>query len=286
MAVFGFDREFYLETYPDVAAAGVDPEQHYIQYGANEGRSPSAFFNERYYLDANLDVKAAVQSGALESGYQHFLLYGQYEGRDPVAGFDEQTYLTANPDVAAAVANHLLPSGWEHFVLYGNMEGRSGADASLMNTTVGGGANDDTLTVPHGDSTVSGGEGNDRLSVSSIGGSFTTWESVDTIILNGGAGADVFEFSAFPTRHTYSGSTVYYDAVIQDFHQGMDKIEILYSGFTQTPSSLEDVTIADVGGHAVITLAYGQSTSEISLLGVTAAQLSASDFIFTESSYE
>ena len=34
----GFDPDFYLEIYPDIAAAGTDPYQHYITYGKTEGR--------------------------------------------------------------------------------------------------------------------------------------------------------------------------------------------------------------------------------------------------------
>ena len=44
-----FDRESYLSQRPDVAAAGVDPYQHYMNHGKNEGTSPfnqSAVANE------------------------------------------------------------------------------------------------------------------------------------------------------------------------------------------------------------------------------------------------
>ena len=34
----GFDPQLYLEANPDVAAAGIDPLQHYLQYGKAEGR--------------------------------------------------------------------------------------------------------------------------------------------------------------------------------------------------------------------------------------------------------
>ena len=37
-AHIGFDSEFYLETYPDVAQAQVDPLGHYIRCGRAEGR--------------------------------------------------------------------------------------------------------------------------------------------------------------------------------------------------------------------------------------------------------
>ncbi|MBH9970185.1 glycosyltransferase [Commensalibacter melissae] len=33
-----FDQDFYLETYPDVKAAGINPVQHYILYGCKENR--------------------------------------------------------------------------------------------------------------------------------------------------------------------------------------------------------------------------------------------------------
>jgi hypothetical protein len=44
-----FDREFYLRTNPDVAAAGVDPYSHYLQHGYGEDRAANdkvAFFNQ------------------------------------------------------------------------------------------------------------------------------------------------------------------------------------------------------------------------------------------------
>lgn len=34
----GFDEDFYLKIYPDVRAAGVDPRDHYLRYGRQEGR--------------------------------------------------------------------------------------------------------------------------------------------------------------------------------------------------------------------------------------------------------
>jgi hypothetical protein len=30
----------YLQDYPDVAAAGINPLQHFLQFGTTEGRSP------------------------------------------------------------------------------------------------------------------------------------------------------------------------------------------------------------------------------------------------------
>lgn len=38
-----FDKDWYLQTYPDIAAAGVDPEKHFLNFGWNEGRWPNGF---------------------------------------------------------------------------------------------------------------------------------------------------------------------------------------------------------------------------------------------------
>src|SRR5690554_740320 len=54
-----FDRDYYLNKNPDVAASGMDPIEHYVQYGAAEGRDPSAWFSTTFYLTSNADVKAA-----------------------------------------------------------------------------------------------------------------------------------------------------------------------------------------------------------------------------------
>ena len=42
-----FDPKWYLETYADVADAGVDPLRHFLEYGEAEGRNPSGSFSTR-----------------------------------------------------------------------------------------------------------------------------------------------------------------------------------------------------------------------------------------------
>lgn len=44
-----FDEAFYRQTYPDVAAADADPLQHYLLWGAAEGRWPNADFDPAAY---------------------------------------------------------------------------------------------------------------------------------------------------------------------------------------------------------------------------------------------
>jgi hypothetical protein len=45
------DAAWYRATYPDVAAAGVDPTEHYLLSGWREGRDPNPWFQTCPYLD-------------------------------------------------------------------------------------------------------------------------------------------------------------------------------------------------------------------------------------------
>jgi len=44
-----FDAAWYLQTYPDVAASGMDPGLHYLRFGADEGRDPGPRFSTSGY---------------------------------------------------------------------------------------------------------------------------------------------------------------------------------------------------------------------------------------------
>ncbi|MEO1538187.1 MAG: hypothetical protein AAFR73_10695 [Pseudomonadota bacterium] len=44
------DDGYYLQTYPDVKRAGLDPALHYVKYGWREGRDPSPTFSTDVYL--------------------------------------------------------------------------------------------------------------------------------------------------------------------------------------------------------------------------------------------
>lgn len=71
-----FDPAYYLAAYPDVAASGVDPLDHYLHAGAGEGRNPNEAFDALGYLATNPDVAA---SGA--DPFHHYLTRGRAEGR-------------------------------------------------------------------------------------------------------------------------------------------------------------------------------------------------------------
>jgi glycosyltransferase involved in cell wall biosynthesis len=51
-----FDGAWYLENNPDIAAAHVDPFEHFLGFGALEGRDPSPDFDVRFYLNRYAEV--------------------------------------------------------------------------------------------------------------------------------------------------------------------------------------------------------------------------------------
>jgi glycosyltransferase involved in cell wall biosynthesis len=53
-----FDAKYYLETYKDVATAGVDPFEHFMFGGYNEGRNPSPHFDTKFYVQRYFKGKA------------------------------------------------------------------------------------------------------------------------------------------------------------------------------------------------------------------------------------
>jgi O-antigen biosynthesis protein len=142
-----FDREFYLSSYEDVAAAGVDPLGHYLFSGWQEGRNPCDTFDTAFYISRYTDVAA---SGT--NPFVHYIKQGRAENRltsrdqlealeedggiqrasklapffDSTSAshahslfFDEAWYLSRYPDVKEMKADP-----FRHFLERGAREGR------------------------------------------------------------------------------------------------------------------------------------------------------------------
>lgn len=73
---FFFDSAFYLEQYPDIAEAGVDPFEHYMGYGWKEYRDPAPFFSTKAYL---LQYKDVTEAGV--NPFHHYVCWGRKEER-------------------------------------------------------------------------------------------------------------------------------------------------------------------------------------------------------------
>ena len=52
-----FDAEWYVTTYPDALQSGMSPAAHYLETGFSRSYRPNPFFDTRFYLDRNEDVR-------------------------------------------------------------------------------------------------------------------------------------------------------------------------------------------------------------------------------------
>lgn len=123
-----FSTARYLEAYPDVADAGLNPFVHFLTKGEKEGRAPRPArdsdaelnrmrpeFDPAYYRMANPELAHLGDEALLEQ----FHAAGWREGRDPSARFSVRDYLGENRDVAAAGINPFL-----HYLTFGRAENR------------------------------------------------------------------------------------------------------------------------------------------------------------------
>jgi glycosyltransferase involved in cell wall biosynthesis len=148
-----FDRTYYSNTHPDVAAVGADPFEHFFFHGYKEGRRPNPVFDPAWYLATYPDVEETDLQPLL-----HYAKIGESEGRrpspyfqpawyreqydiptdesplahylknrfgpfSPIPEFDSAYYLEVYKDVATAGVDP-----FEHFIFHGYKEGRNPSD--------------------------------------------------------------------------------------------------------------------------------------------------------------
>jgi GT2 family glycosyltransferase/glycosyltransferase involved in cell wall biosynthesis len=106
-----FDPQFYLELYPDVAGANLDPLRHYIAFGRAERRKPHLLFDTHYYL-SQVPAKERHILPPI-----HFILFGCEKGLSPNRWFDPKYYLEH------AVSGSLKPrDAFFHYATVGNQQ--------------------------------------------------------------------------------------------------------------------------------------------------------------------
>ena len=78
-----FDEDIYLALNPDVAASGIDPKQHYLNFGIYEERAYQ-YPDSSLPLDFDEDIYCQLHPDVVASGIsakKHFLEFGIKEGR-------------------------------------------------------------------------------------------------------------------------------------------------------------------------------------------------------------
>ena len=117
-----FDVAYYLKHSPDVAAAGVDPFEHFWGFGYREGRNPSEEFDVRFYAQRYL------RGDLSENPFGHWLAHQHEPGvfgrmpesetsiprevkrfTRPALEFEEMRPLPANAPRRAKVLAYYLP---------------------------------------------------------------------------------------------------------------------------------------------------------------------------------
>lgn len=90
-----FDAAWYLERYPDIAAAGLDALDHFVRHGIAEGRDPNRWFDSDWYRAHYSDVAASNVIPLI-----HYLQVGAAERRNPHPRFDAAWYVDQHPGAA------------------------------------------------------------------------------------------------------------------------------------------------------------------------------------------
>jgi len=90
-----FSAPFYLKTYPDVAAAKIDPLDHFMDYGWREGRRPQPNFDMEWYADHCPEVLISKINPVL-----HYLKFGKQRGY--TSGPDSEVFEIASQMIAEA----------------------------------------------------------------------------------------------------------------------------------------------------------------------------------------
>jgi glycosyltransferase involved in cell wall biosynthesis len=106
-----FHVSWYLSQYSDVRDANMDPVEHYLLYGAGEGKNPNPYFDTKYYLSNHEDVVASGKNPLI-----HYIQHGAFEG----TAIHPQLFLgelAVNPEHAKWGANPLSRLLWKNLPL-------------------------------------------------------------------------------------------------------------------------------------------------------------------------
>lgn len=126
-----FDYQWYLETYPDVAAiAGDDDPQsvleYYVTLGQKQGHSPNRLFDEQWHRQIYPQIAEQVIAGHCSSAFDAYCRRGALD-RSAIWLFDELAYRERYPDLTNETLEDFgLFNGYDHYLRHGAKEDRLG----------------------------------------------------------------------------------------------------------------------------------------------------------------
>lgn len=112
-------RDWYLNRYPDVAEAGLDPVAHYLAHGGFENRDPGPGFRTQWYLS---QIPEAASSGL--NPLIHYLVFGKAAGRSPLPAHEPVLTPELALDIETLLSSRLLDTDWYRTHTSGLAKGR------------------------------------------------------------------------------------------------------------------------------------------------------------------
>ncbi len=122
LKAFVFDAEYYVNRYADLRDAYGNDEatlyEHYVNYGIEEGRAASPYFDVKFYMNQNGQAFRETMKGDYEKAFKHFLAnVGSTSLMKLSETFDAAYYAVQNPS-AGTTMQALL----EHYVQEGSQK--------------------------------------------------------------------------------------------------------------------------------------------------------------------
>ena len=107
-----FDKDYYVLWNPDVDPAFVDPVDHYVMRGADEGRDPHPLFSTEFYRSQYPDVgRRGVNP------FDHWMQVGVREGRSPHPVLTESSGRRSGRKSPVSEAKIILSGGTDRRLL-------------------------------------------------------------------------------------------------------------------------------------------------------------------------
>lgn len=91
------DNGYYINSYPDVRASGMDPSKHFLSFGWREGRNPSKNFHTLYYAAKYMNGQFGLQNPI-----DHYLgLPSEIRSKITCHPVDQEDWISIQKDVIA-----------------------------------------------------------------------------------------------------------------------------------------------------------------------------------------
>lgn len=105
-----FDPDYYQDRVPGLQNTGKNPLIHYVDFGSDEGKSPSPFFDPVFY-------EKTYGTGSVKDSFVHYLTTGVFAKHRPCKWFDphfyQQQYLEQEGDTISPLKHYQNSGLWQ-----------------------------------------------------------------------------------------------------------------------------------------------------------------------------